>query len=55
MIPKRITLKSTISHLKGDWYLWEAKAEMPDGTVREGIVEADSQGMTIAQETFEEE
>lgn len=55
MKPQRISIQSQISHLKGDWYLWEAKAEMPDGTVREGIVEADSQGMTIAQETFEEE
>lgn len=39
----------------GDWYLWSCRAEMPDGTEREGTVQADGQGLTVARETFEEE
>ncbi len=46
-------LTSKNDHLKGNWYEWFCQAELPDGTLIAGTVQADGYGEGIASETFE--
>ena len=40
---------------KSNWFLWECEAEMPNGDLIHGFVQADFQGEAVAKETFEAE
>lgn len=40
---------------KSNWFLWECEAEMLNGDMIHGFVQADFQGEAIAKETFEAE
>ena len=48
----KIEIGQRIDHLKGNWYEWSCTAEMPDGTLVEGTVQADGTGEGMAVETF---
>jgi hypothetical protein len=52
---QRIMCIRKVDTFKSNWYLWEAEAEMKDGSIIEGFVQADYQGEMIAYETFEPE
>lgn len=51
--PHRIHVTAKCDHLKGNWYVWYAEKELPDGTLINGTVQADGCGEGIALETFE--
>lgn len=40
----KIHLISRIDHLKGDWWLWEADMENPDGSMTHGTAQCDGGG-----------
>ena len=55
MTPTRITLITKVCCFKSNWYEWSCEAEMPDGRIVAGWVQADRWGEMIAKDTFEAE
>lgn len=53
--PKRFELGRIVDTLKSNWHEWECDAEMPDGSMVHGSVQADSSGGLIAAETFQKD
>lgn len=53
MKPTTIYLERRLDALRNDWYEWTCTADMPDGTSREGTVQAAGDGEMIAEDTFE--
>lgn len=51
---ERFYLTSKEDCLRNNWFIWRCQKELLDGTLVNGYVEADGQGMMIAVETFEE-
>jgi len=46
-------LISKDDNLKGDWWTWHCQKELPDGTLINGMIQADGTGNMYAPETFE--
>ncbi len=49
---KHILLIRRIDELKSNWYVWECDAELVDGTLVRGDVEADYGGTLISVGSF---